>query len=769
MAGIPVQDELTPMGNYYLIRAKNVDVEGIRLDKVINQVKSSIEAIKTDFYTKEQSDAKYASKTDLNAKEDDIKHFKTWAEYEAAKNTIPAGAMFVVDEDNPENQIPKHNLLEGRDEANAHPYTAIEGLQTALDKKTDVTRTQVLESRVNQITNLPEGSTSGDAELADIRVGADGKTYENAGEAVRGQVSCLKETIANVSDALFTNEWNGIPIGIEHGGISANTGANSTYNQKSRVRDANIRHYNSDVVITPNNAYMTITIYNDDGSYKADTGWRTDAYTIKAGTKFRGMYCIQREENIDTETEEIMRHFSLKTDVYERLDFAYDESRFLSGIDSDITFNSETAVQGYFYSDGTKGSSAKHVRYNKIMSLRSDAVIAIKTNGQKVTVRYWDGVPSGSTYIKTLTFTEDTYITNLGGYNCAFYAQNIDDSDINPSTLAAAVVVNNAVISIVDSLATDIVERTFNSNYYNRGDEWKSKCAEYAALFGNNHVIEPFLYFTDIHAVGTSTRITETWHERFNRYTNILQKYFNSTPTGYVICGGDWINYERPADRMMFELGYIKSTMDAVFQGKYHHMIGNHDEYYTDGTTQLWSKDAMRNIWFPEYEHCYYDFKGYNTRFIVLDTGNDQDRATISDYENNQLEWLANQLDNNTDDNVVVTMHIYAQDASKMADTVHAFAQKVVDICSAFNSKSQITVNTVDFDYSDATGKIPFILCGHAHANWNGINNGIPVIVRKNTETNADMPNFDLVAVDYTTKSVTFVNSTGTTDVIDII
>ena len=202
MAGIPVQDELTPMGNYYLIRAKNVDVEGIRLDKVINQVKSSIEAIKTDFYTKEQSDAKYASKTDLNAKEDDIKHFKTWAEYEAAKNTIPSGAMFVVDEDNPENQIPKHNLLEGRDEANAHPYTAIEGLQAELDKKTDVAKTQTLESRMNQFAKLPEGSTAGDAELADIRVGADGKTYENAGEAVRGQVTSLKETIADLESDL---------------------------------------------------------------------------------------------------------------------------------------------------------------------------------------------------------------------------------------------------------------------------------------------------------------------------------------------------------------------------------------------------------------------------------------------------------------------------------------------------------------------------------------------------------------------------------------
>ena len=49
----------------------------------------------------------------------------------------------------------------------------------------------VLRSRMNTFTSLEEGSTTGDAELTDMRVGNDGTVYESAGDALRTQTKPL--------------------------------------------------------------------------------------------------------------------------------------------------------------------------------------------------------------------------------------------------------------------------------------------------------------------------------------------------------------------------------------------------------------------------------------------------------------------------------------------------------------------------------------------------------------------------------------------------
>lgn len=53
--------------------------------------------------------------------------------------------------------------------------------------------------RISKFTALPAGSTTGDAELMDIRNGANGKSYASAGDAVRDQVKNYRDLVVSAT------------------------------------------------------------------------------------------------------------------------------------------------------------------------------------------------------------------------------------------------------------------------------------------------------------------------------------------------------------------------------------------------------------------------------------------------------------------------------------------------------------------------------------------------------------------------------------------
>lgn len=71
-------------------------------------------------------------------------------------------------------------------------------------------------SRINNLATLQEGSTTGDAELQDIRVGYDGTTHETAGVAVRDQVGKLSGDIKTIVET-YGDHYN---VDLSKGGYS---------------------------------------------------------------------------------------------------------------------------------------------------------------------------------------------------------------------------------------------------------------------------------------------------------------------------------------------------------------------------------------------------------------------------------------------------------------------------------------------------------------------------------------------------------------------
>lgn len=98
-----------------------------------------------------------------------------------------------------------HRKLQNLDAEGQHPIKAIKGLRGELDDLRTVTkenqRSIALDrARIDTFTALPEGATTNDAELADIRISNGGGVFSSAGKAVRTQVGDLRNMIANPSE-----------------------------------------------------------------------------------------------------------------------------------------------------------------------------------------------------------------------------------------------------------------------------------------------------------------------------------------------------------------------------------------------------------------------------------------------------------------------------------------------------------------------------------------------------------------------------------------
>ena len=144
-------------------------------------------------------------------------------------------------------------------------------------------------ARINSLASLEDGSTTGDAELADIRVGADGKTYTNAGEAVRGQIGDLKSDLSKLdgvfdkkrlSTNLFDNNFD------EIGYIDSATGqdvSGSSYKRTSNYYEIdNADSVNINIRLSSTIAPFKLAFYDEAKNYLSTSG--ADNTTIQQRT-----------------------------------------------------------------------------------------------------------------------------------------------------------------------------------------------------------------------------------------------------------------------------------------------------------------------------------------------------------------------------------------------------------------------------------------------------------------------------------------------------
>lgn len=264
--------------------------------------------------------------------------------------------------------------------------------------------------------------------------------------------------------------------------------------------------------------------------------------------------------------------------------------------------------------------------------------------------------------------------------------------------------------------------------------------------------VETFIFFSDPHYYPNyNGQIMDGAEE----YIKTFKKYFNNLPLNFVLSGGDWLSAHNQITAIQC-LGEIDGYMNKQFNMLYYPVLGNHDSNYqgeltgntdTDENDGALSNQQLVNLWFRKWGKLYYSFLGTSTRFYVFDSGIDWVTAMDS-YKWEQVDWFANQLLSNTDDNIILVTHIAElnyQDPSAFGNNITPITDNILLIAEAFNARNSITLNGQTYDFSSKTGKVKCLLCGHLHFDANAIVHNIPVIAI----TWAHNGDFDLVLIDY--------------------
>lgn len=169
----------------------------------------------------------------------------------------------------------KKEIAAARD-GEANLLTKVKKIDEQLDNKTQQLELskatkqelEVERKRIDSFTSLPSGSTTGDAELIDGRIGADGVTYKNIGGAIRSQFNTILDINRNLMDIDLKGEKN-----IEGFVIGLVTGDGAISPSDNRISNANVLQY-----ITPKEgdvfSLTDYTKYNFAlGKNSDDVGW----------------------------------------------------------------------------------------------------------------------------------------------------------------------------------------------------------------------------------------------------------------------------------------------------------------------------------------------------------------------------------------------------------------------------------------------------------------------------------------------------------------
>ena len=581
---------------------------------------------------------------------------------------------------------------------------------------------EVQKARIDLLSKLEAGSTTGDAELQDIRVGADGVTYPTAGDAVRSQF----------------------------------------FNHSERLADI----YENDIIYIASSFVYTAV---SDGDYKSQYvvihGWKCgETYTCSVGDVINNADAnIASLETFDEDGNRLQQLYVTKSSLVATIKVAENAAEFR------LVYRPNTTTS---ITTGTVVTWKDVIIFSGyIMKLQCfDSYVNLASTPDRWTPETTIVSSSGASAPSLTRVSFLDYIAFKHGFECRLnypVRLTVAKYDVNFNYLGYDSLSTNRVYSAdeckdilfrftylisdgtatLDTLSDDVMiaykadAQTVADHIYHLEKNIKKVVEEEIPDYFLDEIAttaSDTLAVTDAPCI-TFALVADTHQNATEKTVRNISEVDRLVNFDSILHLGDVMN-TMGDQQYFYDTCYaeVEAYRKSVQSGKIYLTPGNHDGYALNGkndtstdpelyrTMYRVSDERAQIVRDGDKPYYYVDFARNKVRFVFLCSKSytmvDGVYTYVYGFLDEQVEWLLNVLENTEDGwSVMVCSHIPPIDTELNTPTfgtgiTRNNGQNIVNILQAWKNRTTVTFSTRTYDFSSlTTNKFVAWLCGHVH------------------------------------------------------